>query len=247
MFRFFRLIRQKLISESKFNRYLLYAFGEIFLVVIGILIALQINNWNQQKINRQYELTMLKEVKAALEVDLQGYKYLVPFFKNVDYSIKQLVILKENPSNSLDSIKHHLDILRSFGVASLINFSPFEAIKSGGLDRISNPEIRKNISTLYGFTLRGTEDMINEIVREELFNRRQYLESIFDSKVSLTANGKISSDLIINDPTIIKDNSKFEQLLSHSGWFFPIIIRQFSDAIKKMEELSAQIEIELNK
>ena len=45
----FRKIRQKLLTENKFSKYLIYALGEIVLVVIGILIALQINNWNQSK------------------------------------------------------------------------------------------------------------------------------------------------------------------------------------------------------
>src|SRR6056297_3503303 len=55
MIKFFRKIRQKLLSENKFSKYLLYAIGEIVLVVIGILIALQINNWNQQIQNNDKE------------------------------------------------------------------------------------------------------------------------------------------------------------------------------------------------
>ena len=49
MIKFFRKIRQKMLTENKFNKYLIYAFGEIVLVVIGILIALQINTWNENK------------------------------------------------------------------------------------------------------------------------------------------------------------------------------------------------------
>src|SRR6056297_275206 len=52
MIKFFRRIRQKLLSENKFSKYLLYALVEIVLVVIGILIALQINNWNEEQKRR---------------------------------------------------------------------------------------------------------------------------------------------------------------------------------------------------
>ncbi len=52
MIKFFRKIRQKLITENKFSKYLLYAIGEIILVVIGILIALQFNNRNEQRKRR---------------------------------------------------------------------------------------------------------------------------------------------------------------------------------------------------
>ena len=48
MIKFFRKIRQNMIKENKVSKYLLYAIGEIILVVIGILIALSINNWNEQ-------------------------------------------------------------------------------------------------------------------------------------------------------------------------------------------------------
>jgi hypothetical protein len=49
--KFFRKIRQRLVTENKFSKYMLYAIGEITLVVIGILIALQINNWNENRNN----------------------------------------------------------------------------------------------------------------------------------------------------------------------------------------------------
>ena len=55
---FFRRIRQSLLAENKFSKYLLYAVGEILLVVIGILIALQINNWNEFNKERENEKTM---------------------------------------------------------------------------------------------------------------------------------------------------------------------------------------------
>jgi len=53
MIRFFRTIRKKLIEEDNVRKYLLYAIGEILLVVIGILIALQVNNWNEERKDEQ--------------------------------------------------------------------------------------------------------------------------------------------------------------------------------------------------
>lgn len=51
MIKFFRKVRQKLLNENKFSKYLIYTIGEIVLLVIGILIALQINNWNEHQRN----------------------------------------------------------------------------------------------------------------------------------------------------------------------------------------------------
>lgn len=70
MIKLFRKIRQKMFIKNKMSKYLFYAFGEIFLVVIGILIALQINNWNQTRIENDVEIALLKSCKEGLLKDL---------------------------------------------------------------------------------------------------------------------------------------------------------------------------------
>ena len=69
MIKFFRKIRQQLLTENKFSKYLIYAIGEIVLVVIGILIALSINNWNQNIKNNKAEKYYLEQMKNDLVSD----------------------------------------------------------------------------------------------------------------------------------------------------------------------------------
>ena len=64
MIKFFRKIRQKLLTENRTGQYLKYAIGEIFLVVIGILFALQINSWNQNRLERIEEIEILKSLHS---------------------------------------------------------------------------------------------------------------------------------------------------------------------------------------
>ena len=66
MIKFFRKIRQQLLAENRFGRYVIYAFGEIVLVVIGILIALQINTWNESKENKKWERQFLEDLSIEL-------------------------------------------------------------------------------------------------------------------------------------------------------------------------------------
>ncbi len=80
MIKFFRKIRQKMLTENKFGKYLIYAIGEIILVVIGILIALQINNWNTNKANEKEAYNQLLEVQKEIlnnivEFDQRGTYY----------------------------------------------------------------------------------------------------------------------------------------------------------------------------
>ena len=71
MIRFFRTLRQRLLAENRVSRYLLYAIGEIVLVVIGILLALQINTWNQERENRAEERKYLIRLEQDLKRDLE--------------------------------------------------------------------------------------------------------------------------------------------------------------------------------
>ena len=71
MIKFFRKIRQKLLSENRFSKYLIYAIGEILLVVIGILIALQINNWNEGRIRQKEEQKIIKSVVKEIESNIE--------------------------------------------------------------------------------------------------------------------------------------------------------------------------------
>ena len=91
MIKFFRKIRQKLLTENKFSKYLLYAIGEIVLVVIGILIALQINNWNEQRKEKQELLNIYGIVLEDLKNDIDEVTEILNIKKEEEpYFIKIL-------------------------------------------------------------------------------------------------------------------------------------------------------------
>lgn len=71
MLRFFRQIRQQLMEQNKVRSYFLYAFGEILLVVIGILIALQVNNWNEERKASEMKIGLLVSIQQELQTDLE--------------------------------------------------------------------------------------------------------------------------------------------------------------------------------
>ncbi len=77
MISFFRKLRQKLFTENRFSKYLLYAVGEILLVVIGILIALQVNNWNEERKQRQVERKYFYNLKNDLYTDIERLEYMM--------------------------------------------------------------------------------------------------------------------------------------------------------------------------
>ncbi|MGB5402855.1 MAG: DUF6090 family protein, partial [Robiginitalea sp.] len=73
MLRFFRSIRQRLLTDNKFSKYLLYALGEIALVMIGILLALQVNNWNEERKQNHLETVYLNRLHNELKKDISTF------------------------------------------------------------------------------------------------------------------------------------------------------------------------------
>jgi len=73
----FRNIRRQLASENKFQKYSRYAIGEIVLVVIGILIALSINNWNENRKERNKELIYLNNIKEDIKLNIASLEMFI--------------------------------------------------------------------------------------------------------------------------------------------------------------------------
>jgi len=91
MIKFFRRIRKRLLTENKFSKYLLYAIGEIVLVVIGILIALQFNNRNEQRKNLEVLTEAIKAMEDELAYNFNDANKILDFYKIQDKICKQVL------------------------------------------------------------------------------------------------------------------------------------------------------------
>jgi hypothetical protein len=134
------------------STYLVYAIGEIVLVVIGILIALQINNWNEQKQERQVEMEILRELKSGLEGDLSDISYNLKAHQR--YLTSQEIVIKwlKNNAPLQDSLHRHISYVTK-GTTFLFNEGPYETVKQMGMRIISNKELRLRIQRLYDMIL----------------------------------------------------------------------------------------------
>ncbi|NVJ85114.1 MAG: hypothetical protein HWE09_00760 [Cyclobacteriaceae bacterium] len=150
MISFFRKIRQKLLQQNRVSRYLAYALGEILLVVIGILIALQVNNWNENLKIREKEKLFLERIKEEA-------------LWNIDILDNQIKIYQQNASN-LDSVafalnndlpkNEHLRIPASpFFISAwrLRNSAYTELVSSGSLGILSDIKLREILDEAASF------------------------------------------------------------------------------------------------
>lgn len=152
MIKIFRNIRQKLAAENKVASYLRYAIGEIILVVIGILIALQINNWNEDRKDSMLELKILKGLQADLEKNINDVRAMITSDSLIMVSNEILLeILNDKNSQYNDSMKIYFGIINRYWV-----FFPqgiaYETLKSKGLTTIKNDTLRSKIVELYEVT-----------------------------------------------------------------------------------------------
>ena len=109
MLRFFRQLRQSLLTENKFSKYFLYATGEILLVVIGILIALQINDWNQDRLDLKEKRNLLEKVETEFQ---SNKKFIAEYKASCLQTMKNLHILLELVGSDRETLEaENLDSL----------------------------------------------------------------------------------------------------------------------------------------
>ncbi|MEH6514961.1 MAG: DUF6090 family protein, partial [Maribacter arcticus] len=155
MIKFFRKIRQRLLTENKFNKYLFYAIGEIVLVVIGILIALQINNWNEQRKERIQEKIFLKRFEVELNTNLESILTAISLNKSRIHCADFLLRTIDKPQLAVDSSSYFMKSIEhaSYTNIPLISDNAFEELKSSGnLSLISNEALRVALQKYYSWT-----------------------------------------------------------------------------------------------
>ncbi|MEM1337138.1 MAG: DUF6090 family protein [Bacteroidota bacterium] len=147
MAKFFRRIRQKLLSKSKFSNYLLYALGEIILVVLGILLALQINTWSTEKSNRAREQLYLRDYLTDLERNLSELDRVITKSNRTLSATDSLLRYAKGMLKIKDSSKIEYLVMES------VNYTLFlsqegtinDIFGSGDLALILNDSIRKSM------------------------------------------------------------------------------------------------------
>ncbi|RIA09177.1 hypothetical protein OE09_1006 [Flavobacteriaceae bacterium MAR_2010_72] len=147
MIKLFRKIRQRLLTENNFSKYLLYAIGEIVLVVIGILIALQINNWNEnQKILNQ-EITYLNNLRDDLEAQINMLDVYIDYENIIIDHSNDIVKHYElnNGFHNMDSIFPKLNDLTTRWTFTNANTTLLQMLNSNQINIIQNTKLKEEL------------------------------------------------------------------------------------------------------
>ena len=148
MINFFRKIRKNLADDNKPLKYMRYAVGEIVLVVIGILFALQINNWNEERKERLLETKILKEIVSNLNIDLIGIRDDIAIMDSVNLACHDIILFMETDSTPSESIYYNAPKIRE-NLHFDPNKSGYSLLISKGVEIILNDSLGGAISNLY--------------------------------------------------------------------------------------------------
>ncbi len=155
--------------ENKTGKYLKYAIGEIVLVMIGILLALQVNNWNENRKERTQETLLLKQLLTDFNSNLEQLDQKISFRKDFMNSSKQLFKYIDNPNiRDKDSIETH--------IAKTMPYATFDPIindlaSSGELNIIKNTKLK------HALTRQSSE--INDVIEDEVVWKKYRNEQYF--------------------------------------------------------------------
>ncbi|WP_143064722.1 DUF6090 family protein [Hyunsoonleella jejuensis] len=156
MMKFFRKIRQNLLSEGKTAKYFKYAIGEIILVMIGILLALQVNNWNNERLAEKQMRSFLHGIINDLKSDTLQFENRIQIFNNLKEHKKTLLQLSNFEEIDSDSL---FMMIRPRIANYEINMTTFDKIKSLDITQISENDSLS--TTVYNYYTVWTNSLIN--------------------------------------------------------------------------------------
>ena len=251
MIKFFRKIRQRLLTENKFSKYLLYAVGEIVLVVIGILIALQINNWNELQKNEKIEAVFLQDFRGDLETDIKTLQAAI--LENNERivaadSIFSILSIKNDLTNRalIDFASYNTSLTsESYFIPEKSAIRQFESSNGGSI--ISSKELKDKLFRYYALNERVEQNMEKSI---QLYQHNYITRGI--AEVFLAGNvlkTQIGSDLNRQDLNLneLRDNSEYLYSLIAKKIGTNTQNRVYKTTMNAAEELIILINDELNK
>jgi len=233
MIRIFKRIKESLLSGNRFRSYMMYAVGEVVLIVIGILIAVELNNWNESKKSDAKIRSVLMLIKDNLKEDRAELELNLEIGKNKFLNYWQTVLEKNPADGDYSNLINHLGVYDF----NSNNSGYLSAIRGDILSLIDNRELVNNITAYYELKFREMENRSSEFARWTLL----MTNLIFDS---FARNEKIKdirkrTQIIISDPvfkeTLLEMLSTTEDLL-----------KKINDRIMISDSLVARIEAELS-
>ena len=218
-------------EKNKTGKYLKYAIGEIVLVVIGILIALSINNWNEERKLLIQEKVILEELDKNLQSNIEILEKYIKTQKKLRSELNMIINHVDRRAPYNDSLGIYLRNVRYGDYISLVT-SAFESLKSVGFNLIRSNELRMKIIHVFNYYYVQNMKNINIISNVQY----QSTHEIFTKSLSFN-DDQPKHRAIPNDYTSFLDNNEIYNLITHRKAGKNGVIRMASNMLKETKEL----------
>lgn len=231
MINFFRRIRQKLITEGNLARYLIYAIGEILLVVIGILIALQINNWNEQNKTKELEKALLLEYQEELRFNVDELNRAIGYINVRANRCSILLDHIEFKRPFVDSLSSEFRVL-TLAVGTHISHVAFKSLEDQGMDIISNKMLKNRILNLH----LKSYDLLEGRIENQQSNIKEYGRPIVRNQLKSLGSLKY---VPVNYKQLMDDVALWNILMTLRGNYEDLVnlMKETQIEITKVDEL----------
>ncbi|TVZ59704.1 hypothetical protein NA63_2240 [Flavobacteriaceae bacterium MAR_2010_105] len=252
MIKFFRKIRQNLLSENKFSKYLFYALGEIILVVVGILIALSINNWKEEKQLNKLEKSTLNALIAEFETNRISLRNYLDILKE-DMMFADSVRMQLGPNKPTLSIDEMNKWFGQIGATTRCEISTdiLEDVRSSGnLKIISEADIRRSIgrwTSSLQVLQREEDDWAREFSAEFYPYTNKWLAWDDVDKISSPNHPRNFKSKFEIDPRIMLQEFEFSNIMSIHNWRMERVNERTEKLLKLTEKALELIKTEIKK
>ncbi|NND31973.1 MAG: hypothetical protein HKN76_05230 [Saprospiraceae bacterium] len=158
MLNLFRRLRRKLIDEGNLRKYMLYAFGEILLIVLGILIALQLNDWKEEADQKTTEIKLLSELYHDLEESERRFTSSLEIDREVLASKQVIIKVIDQNLPWHDSLQLHFNLFNFWETYS-IDATAYKSIENWGINNLSNDTLRRQIVNIFQYETHELAEM----------------------------------------------------------------------------------------
>jgi hypothetical protein len=253
MIKLFRQTRKNLLMENKTSKsaspsgkYFKYAIGEIILVVIGILIALQLNNWNEGRNNRNTEIKTLSQLNIDLKSNLEEITEIREYLVLTNGSGKKILEHLDSKEQITDSLKLWVEIFSGRSIFNNAN-TIYKTIQNNNKNAITNDSLRLEITLMY------EQDFENIHKREIMLNEEYFALYTLELNKNFKTSPSISRDSESPEPTVntpidlaqLKTNEQYKNTLVETSNFKSLCILKLTQTLARLKVLIAAVDSEI--
>jgi hypothetical protein len=236
-------------ADTNIKKYILYALGELTIIVVGILLALQLGQWNDDRNRREAEIHILNEIQIALQDDIKDIESNIRYHQASNESCAVILDHIENDLPYTDSLSHHFSRLLSFSRLA-VHEGPYEVLKSQGVRTITNESLRTKIMNMYDLFYKTMR-----LYEENTFLDESYVADVISTRFDKTEPWRVSDDrklldgiMIPNDYEKLKNDDLYKHVVRSKISKNNFLINYFMrDRVVRLDKLIESIKEEIER